>query len=490
MGILQKIADARTPDRGRKGFSQPPFWAADGLRLPFLSSYPLRADRETIENDFEGYVRQAFKANGIVFACILARQMVFAEARFQWRTFTDGRPGNLFGTQELSILEEPWPGGTTGELLSRMEQDASLAGNFWATTADDDGNLGRAATGTGRRIAHMIPSQVTMVIGSKADGSGSPNALDARVIGILHKAPATGDHDAVETLLLPGEYAHYSPIPDPEARFRGMSWLTPIIREIQADKAATVHKGRFFENAAVPNMVVKFDKDTSDDAFEEFVEGFNAQHKGAWNAYRTLFLMGGADVTPLTLDFKQLDFGNVVGKGESRIASAAGVPPSWVGFSEGLQGSALNAGNFNSARRRFADGTIKPLWRIAAASLQPILKAPGSAKLAPDFRDVAFLREDQTDVAEIQSKQAVALRALTDAGFDPDAAVRYLTTDDLEQLIGKHSGLYSVQLQEPGTSDSAGVGTVLSAEEARTILNSAGAGLSASFSPAPDRSIA
>jgi intein/homing endonuclease len=40
----------------------------------------------------------------------------------------------------------------------------------------------------------------------------------------------------------------------------------------------------------------------------------------------------------------------------SRLAAAAGVAPSWVGFSEGLQGSSLNAGNFQAARRRFSDG--------------------------------------------------------------------------------------------------------------------------------------
>jgi hypothetical protein len=30
--------------------------------------------------------------------------------------------------------------------------------------------------------------------------------------------------------------AHWSPIPDPLANFRGMSWLTPVLREIDADQ--------------------------------------------------------------------------------------------------------------------------------------------------------------------------------------------------------------------------------------------------------------
>lgn len=434
----------RLSKRFTKTWSQPPFWASNRLDLPsLLTSGSLKASEERIENDFEGVIRGAYKSNGTVFACILARQWVFSEARFQFRRFVNGRPDDLFGDAALELLERPWVGGTTGELLSRMEQDASLAGNFWATTADNRGQLGSSATGEGRRVVRMRPDRVTMVIGSN---SGNPNSLDARVVGVMYKAPAADGHQEEETLLLPEDVVHYSPIPDPEMRFRGMSWLTPLLREIEADKLATTHKAKFYENAAVPNMVVKFDKDTSDDAFDEFVGNFKDKHQGAWNAYKTLFLMGGADVTPLTMDFKQLEFSQSQGKGESRIASAAGVPPSWVGFSEGLQGSSLNAGNFTSARRRFADGTIRPLWRMAAASLERLVEPPPGAQLWYDDRDIAFLREDAKDQAEIMRTNAVAYRQLVDAGVNPDAAALQI---GLRDLVGQHSGLYSVQLQPP-----------------------------------------
>ncbi len=129
------------------------------------------------------------------------------------------------------------------------------------------------------------------------------------------------------------------------------------------------------------------------------------------------------------------------------------MPPSWVGFSEGLQGSSLNAGNFTAARRRFADGTIRPLWRMAAASLQSLVTPPEGAELWYDDRDIAFLREDATDRAEIQRTQSVALRNLVDAGYSPDAAVAYLAADDMNRLVGQHSGMYSVQLQPPTSGE-------------------------------------
>jgi hypothetical protein len=60
---------------------------------------------EPIEANFQGYVQGAYKSNGVVFACMAARQLLFSEARFQFRQLRGGRPGDLFGSTELAILE-------------------------------------------------------------------------------------------------------------------------------------------------------------------------------------------------------------------------------------------------------------------------------------------------------------------------------------------------------------------------------------------------
>lgn len=434
-----------------------PIWAPDHPlnRSSAYAGTGILADRERIENDFEGYVLGAYKSDGPVFACITARQMVFSEAEFAFRAVQDDK---LFTTSALSILQEPWPGGTTGELLARMEQDVSLAGNSWWTIANDQGKFGKAArdTGTGQRLVHLRPDWVTMVIGSK---SGDPRALDAKLAGVVYQPLANGQgygtagQVSQRILLTADEVAHYSPIPDPIARFRGMSWLTPVLRHIEADKSATTHKGSFFDNAAVPNMAIKFAEETSIDDIEEFKEKFSGSHQGKWQAYKTLFLMGGADAIPLTHDFRNMDFTNVVGKGESSIAAAAQVPPSWVGFSEGLQGSALNTGNLAAMRRRFADGTIRPLWRIACASLAPLINVPTGAVLWWNEDGIAFLREDQTDRANIMHVDMTSVDAAIKAGFEPDAAVMAVEKNRILELLGKHTGLVSVQMQPPVDPD-------------------------------------
>ncbi|GGK32100.1 hypothetical protein GCM10010124_26060 [Pilimelia terevasa] len=445
MRFLDRIAAVHG---ARKSFTQSPFWADERLSLPMLASLPARPDREVIEHDLAGYIQGAYKDNGIVFGCILTRQLIFSEARFLWQQMAGGRPGDLFGAASLAPLERPWPGGTTGELLARMEVTASLAGSYYSTFCDAEGVLGKASDPGSRRIVHMDPARTQIVI--KAP-SGNPYGLDAYPAGYLYEPPAAVGVTAPKaTMLLADEVCHYSPIPDPAARWRGMSWLTPILREITADKAATRHKGKFFENGGSPKLTVALKDVTDPDEFEAFVELMRSQHEGVDNAYRTLFLAGGADVTTTGADLKQLDFKATQGAGETRIALAAGVPAVVLGISEGLAGSSLNTGNFRAAARLMADRTLRPLWRMACASWEQLVTPPREDVRLWFDPDIAFLREDQRDAADIQQIKAQTIRTYVDAGYTPDSAVAAVDADDRSLLV--HTGLYSVQLTAPGTA--------------------------------------
>ena len=381
---------------------------------------------------YSSVVQQAYRTNGIVFACMLVRMLVFSEARFQFRRLRSGRPGEMFGSDELRPLEAPWPGGTTGDMLSRALQYADLAGNAYVARR-------------GRELSMLRPDWVDIIVGSTTDRAVGAWDVDARAVGYVYTPGGKGSgNDPV--VFEAGEVAHFAPIPDPLAQFRGMSWLTPLYREIMSDKAATDHKLRFFENGATPNMLVKLDVD-SVEKLTPFIEKFREQHEGSSNAYRTLFLGAGADATVVGADLQQLDFKATQGAGETRIAAAAGVPPVIVGLSEGLAGSSLNAGNYGMARRRFADGTLRPLWRNMAGSLANIIRVPGGAELWYDDRDISFLKEDLKDAAEIMAMEASTIRQLVDGGFLPDSVVSAVVAGDLARL--QHTGKLSVQLQDP-----------------------------------------
>jgi phage portal protein BeeE len=409
----------------------------NGTGYPLIQGGTPGGKAEVIESSFAGYVQGMYKRNGVVFACMAARMLLFSEARFQFRRMVHGRPGDLFGTQALEQLETPWPGATTGDLLGRMITDVDLGGNAYVTRRQNG-------------LTRLRPDWVTIISGSRTG-----REIDTELIGYLYHP--TGLYAGEDPLtLLPEQVAHFAPIPDPLARHRGMSWLTPVIEEVLGDSAATLHKRTFFDNGAKLGYVVTLDKEVvkNVDQFQGWVDKFKQGHEGSLNAYKTLFLAGGADIKTVGADMKQIDFSNVQGHGETRICAAARVPPIIVGLSEGLDSATYS--NYGQARRAFADLTMRPLWRNVAGSLANIVAVPPSAELWYDDRDIPFLQEDQQDAAVIQQTRAATIRSLIEAGFLPDTARDAVLADDFTLL--EHSDLFSVQLQAPGsTKDPLGI---------------------------------
>lgn len=392
-------------------------------------------DKEELGNDFESYVTHALKQNGVVFACIAARMHVFSQARFQYQRFQGGRPAELFGDTSLSLLENPWPNGTTGELLARMEQDASLAGNFFGTIV---------GKGDDSRIRRLRPDWVTILTGSPSD---DPFDIEAQPIGYIYNPSGAGARKP--TLLTPDQIVHYSPIPDPDAQWRGMSWISSVTGNVQAHAAAAAHKFKFFKNGTTSNFVVTYDKAIGREAFLAAVQAYREAHDGVDNAYKTIHLGGGSDVKTVGSTMQQLDFKATQGADETLIAAASGVGAVIAQLSEGLQGSSLNAGNFSAARRRFADVVCRDLWAKASSSLSKFAAPPAGARLWYDSRDIPFLQEDAKDAADIEFVKAQTIRQLVEAGFAADSVVAAVDSQDMTRLT--HTGRLSVQLQDPAT---------------------------------------
>lgn len=370
---------------------------------------------------------EIYRSSGPVFACVLARMSLFSEARFQYQRMRDGRPAELFGSSRLSLLENPWVGGDTGEMLARAEQDVSIAGN-WFLYRDSP-----------RAVKRLRPDWVSIVMGSKMDVQDVSKAIDAVVIA-YHYAPP-GEKPV---FILPEDMVHWSPIPDPLYHYRGMSWITPAITDVMSDREASKHRVKFFQNSATANFVVLPDKDLGIEEFKDFREDFSEMYEGSLNAFKTIFMGGGSDVRVLGLDFEKMDFRNIQGAGETRIAAAAGVPPIVAGFSQGLEAATYS--NYGQARRKFGDHFARPQWRSVANALSKFVAVPSDSRLWYDDRDIPFLREDLDQEAKIRSSDAGTIRQLIEAGYEPDAAVQFVATSNLSTLVGKHSGRVSVQL--------------------------------------------
>ena len=333
------------------------------------------------------------------------------------------------------MLERPWANGTTGELVSRMEWHAGLAGNAFVYKQPG-------------RLRVLRPDWTAIIYGSQLEPDWPSGELDAELIGYVYANRGIGVGEP--HLLSPKDVAHWSPLPDPEMTGLGMSWLTPAIRDMQGDRLATEHKVKYFEHGATPNLVIKGIPAVDRETFLQLVEDMEERHAGVANAYRTLYLTSGADATVIGSNLAELDLSSVQGRNETRLSVLSRVPAALLGISEGLSGSSLNAGNFSAARRNFADTWVYPELQDLASSLAPVVKVPADAELWFDTADMPILREDAKDAADIEAVKSATIVAYVREGFTAESAVAAVRGQDISLL--RHGGLMSVQLHPPGSA--------------------------------------
>lgn len=282
------------------------------------------SNAEPIENNFEAFVSQAYKSDGILFAVCLARMLVGSQIRFQYQSLNRGRPGNLFGKPELSILENPWDNGFTSDLVSKAFQHADIGGNHYAVTE---------GAGPDARIRVLRPDWTDIILTRPPAESRKSD-----IAGYLFRPGGTMDESKWETFPIDGSrgtVAHWAPIPDPDAQYRGMSWIPPIMEELRGDKSIMKHKRRFFDNGATLQTIIGLKDVPNNEQFQKARENFARNHMGVDNAYKPLFVAGGVDVHALNADMQQIDFINVGGHGEPlALDTPVPTPSGWTTMGE------------------------------------------------------------------------------------------------------------------------------------------------------------
>lgn len=399
---------------------------------------PLRSPGRAVDGNFAGFVNGVYNTSGVVSAAIVARALLMSQIRFQWRSLVAGENGRLFGSSELAVLERPGD-LTRPELLFAAEQHNSLAGNAFFYRNNN-------------QIKLLRPDWVTVVFGSEEDDVDPVSRLDVELVGYMY-TPGGQNSKNDPVFLAPSQVAHWKPEPDPLFWWRGQSWIGSVLQEITTDRQASEFKSKFFANAATPQLIVTLDPHTTQQQATDMASVINQRHEGSRNAYKTLVLGGGADVTVAGSNLQQLDLKNTQGVDETRIALRSRVPATVLGISEGLAGSALNAGNYSQTRRLWSDAWFTPTAQNLCAALERIVSFPatGAVELSYDPSQVMFLQEDRKDEADIRSTQASSMRQLIEAGFEPMSVTSFIATGDASVL--KHTGNVSVQLQPVGQTE-------------------------------------
>jgi hypothetical protein len=304
-----------------------------------------------------------------------------------------------------------------------MEQDLTVAGNCYLWKAEDD------------LLVQMPPDEVTII----SEEFQGPTGHYRKVVGydwdpspVQNVAPGQSDKSERAQTFTVDEVAHWSPIPDPRAKFRGMSWLTPVIREINADTAMTSYKIAYLENMAAPNLLLKYPMKLRPDTLDSISERMHAKYGGA-NAFRTFVLDQGADATVLNNSLESMSFASTQEAGVNRVCGASGVDPILIG--------ALTLGraavSYEQAMRRLGDVTLRHMWRTGCAALQKLVPnvPPAGVRLWYDTSDIAALRASETERGQTSQVQAAALLTIVQAGYTRESAVAFLASGDVGQLV-------------------------------------------------------
>ena len=388
---------------------------------------------ERILQTFRSYSVFGFGSNAAVFACGTVRIQLLAQAEFKWQNKSTGQ---LFGSPELSILEQPWANGTTSDLIANMEQHNFIAGNAFVRRAGDS-------------LVIMRPDWVDILSVQFIDGYDGNGVAKARseVLGYLYSEGGYGVGEPVFYDV--DEVAHWSPMPDPMSKWRGMSVMTPVLREINADVSMTQHRQTFFDQAGTPNLILKYAQKLQPQTLEGIRDRWRARFGGPAGAGSTVVLDEGGDLTVVGSTFESMRFGELQAAGEARIAAAAGVPAIVAGLQAGLDASTYS--NYAMAMKAFGNGTASYLWRSLCAALSKLVNVPPGARLWYDTTNIPALREDTKDRADAMAVLAGAASTLLTAGYEADSIIVALNSGDLSQL--KHTGLISVQLYKAAAKD-------------------------------------
>jgi hypothetical protein len=358
--------------------------------------------------------RQAYRQNGIVFACEAVKQWLFSEARFQFEALDDG---HIFGDTSLRLLEHPWPNGDSGNLLGRACNDGSM-GNCYFRKAVPAG-------GGDPVLVRMVPEKVTIISQELADDLGR---TWKQPIGYLEDMGPGREPQMFTT----EEVGHFAPLVDPDAAWRGMSWLTPILSDVRSDAKLTEYKTFHLDNGAMPGLVIKYAVKLSNKTIDTLRKRVRAKYGGAENAGNVLVLDEGADLAVAGSTLEQLQYDAVSKAGERRVCAAAG-PGLLVicGFDKG---------GYQEAIRELADLWARPNWRMLCASLEHLIPGPMANPEVPvrlwyDVGGIAALREGELQRAQAFLVKAQGLASSVAAGFTRQSAVKAAETGDLALLV-------------------------------------------------------
>lgn len=387
-----------------------------------------------------------------------------ATALVNWRLYrkaASGRPEDRVEVTQhaaLDLWNKPNKFFTRQELVESEQQHIDLTGEGWIVIA--------------RNERSPIPLELWPVRPDRI--APVPHPIDF-ISGYMYTGP-----DGTEIALRVEDVIQIR-MPNPLDPYRGMGPVQSVLTEIDASRYSAEWNRNFFMNSAEPGGIIEVPNGLGDTEFDQLRERWNEQHKGVANAHRVAILEHGKWVDR-KLTQRDMQFAELRSVSRDVIREAFGAPA----FVLGEVGD-VNRATAEAAKVLFAEQlTVPRLERFKQALNNDLLPLYGkdAARLLEFDYDDPVPPDAAARNAEMKAKAETA-KIYVDMGFEHTSVAEALGLPVMEVVAAAGGDGLATPQQLGDTIQSIylGVDTVITWEEAREILNRAGAGLDLSVKP-------
>ncbi|MBD9723454.1 phage portal protein [Streptomyces caniscabiei] len=270
--------------------------------------------------------------------------------------------------------------------------------------------------------------------------------------------------------------------PNPLDPYRGLSPVLSILPDLDTSRYAAEWSRAFFQNSAQPGGIIEVPVHLEDHEFDEMRERWAEQHKGVANAHKVAIVEYGAKWADRTISQRDMQFVELRGATADRVREAYGISKSAIGDFEDI-----NRASALAAKAWFAEQqTIPRLERIKAALNFELLPMFGRAAEGLEFDYENPTPPDPETEAATLTARANAAKALAETGmWAPDGILSAVGLPEMEAAAaaGGDGTISPRELGDMIQSIYLGVDVCITWDEAREILNRAGAGLNLATPP-------
>lgn len=174
--------------------------------------------------------------------------------------------------------------------------------------------------------------------------------------------------------------------------YRGVSRLRPAYRTMQLLSKMRKFQDNFFDNGAVPGLIIKSPSTLSDKVKERMLQAWQTRYRPDGGGRRPIILDGGLEIDTISnINFKEMDFQSSVVALENIILKSIGVPPL-------LLDSGNNA-NIRPNHRLYYLETVMPILRKYMFAFERFF----GFNLTEDVTNIPALQPELSDQARYYS---------------------------------------------------------------------------------------